>query len=103
MYPSVVGRYHGLYPLDNPSQEKTTDLFGFYTWIFKAISGVDHLPYALWRLEGHRLTNEISHATLEFWRSIYHPNITSLREILATNEFGDSCKPQFTNLEIPYL
>jgi len=111
MLPALVGRYHGLYPLDNPNQEKTSDIFGFYTWLYKAISGVDHLPYVLWRIEAHRLSNEIPLGSiLEFWRSISHPNIVALREIFSTNEFGDNSSifvydyfPDAVTLEQEYL
>ena len=83
--------YHSLYPLDL-HKEKSTKVFGYATWVYKAVSSVDGKTYVLRRVEGYRVINENSLATLEAWKRIRHASIVNVREAFTTRAFGDYCK-----------
>lgn len=105
--------YHSLYPLDY-QQEKSTQIFGHPTSVYKAMCTLDGRTYALRRVEGmfshslcairhspivnfiiqsgFRLMNEIAMSTIESWRRIRHANVVSVREAFTTKAFGDHCK-----------
>ncbi|RUS34651.1 hypothetical protein BC938DRAFT_479338 [Jimgerdemannia flammicorona] len=86
--PSELHVYHSLYPLDE-HQEKSPKVFGYPTSVYKAVCTVDGRTYALRRIEGFRLTNEVAMSTIESWRRIRHANIVSIREAFTTKTFGD--------------
>lgn len=46
-----VDAYHSLVPLDMTNQ-KSTQIFGYPSWIYKAFSSGDGKTYALRRVEG---------------------------------------------------
>lgn len=71
---------------DQPGQ-----FFGHPSWIYKATCSVDGRTYALVRIEGFRLVNELAMTVVESWRHIRHCNIVSIREAFTTRAFGDSC------------
>ncbi|CAO3638652.1 unnamed protein product [Cunninghamella blakesleeana] len=84
--PQEVHVYHSLCPLeDQPGQ-----FFGHPSWIYKATCSVDGRTYALVRIEGFRLVNELAMSVVESWRHIRHCNIVSIREAFTTRAFGDS-------------
>lgn len=94
--PLEVHVYHSLYPLDVPTQETNTNkqahFYGHPSFVYKATCSVDGRTYALVRIEGYRLVNELAMAAVETWRRIRHCNIVSIREAFTTRAFGDSCK-----------
>ena len=49
--PPQIDYFHSLVPLDT-SNQKSTALFGYPSWIYKAVSSKDGNTYALRRLEG---------------------------------------------------
>lgn len=49
--PPQIDHFHSLVPLDTISQ-KNAALFGYPSWIYKAVSSKDGNTYALRRLEG---------------------------------------------------
>jgi len=49
--PPQIDHFHSLVPLDTNSQ-KNAALFGYPSWIYKAVSSKDGNTYALRRLEG---------------------------------------------------
>ncbi|KAI9303986.1 hypothetical protein BJ944DRAFT_267525 [Cunninghamella echinulata] len=84
--PQEVHVYHSLCPLeDQPGQ-----FFGHPSWLYKATCSVDGRTYALVRIEGFRLVNELAMSVVESWRHIRHCNIVSIREAFTTRAFGDS-------------
>ncbi|KAI8329373.1 kinase-like domain-containing protein [Choanephora cucurbitarum] len=91
--PLEVHVYHSLVPLDTPSTETTPPQDQFYghpSSVYKATCSVDGRTYALVRIEGFRLVNELAMSVVEAWRRIRHCNIVSVREAFTTRAFGDS-------------
>ncbi|ORX51326.1 hypothetical protein DM01DRAFT_1347129 [Hesseltinella vesiculosa] len=84
--PQEVHVYHSLCPLE----DKPGQCFGHPSWIYKAMSSTDGQIYALVRIEGFRLVNEMAMSVVESWRHIRHCNIVSVREAFTTRAFGDS-------------
>ncbi|KAB5547013.1 PAB-dependent poly(A)-specific ribonuclease subunit PAN3 [Coniochaeta sp. 2T2.1] len=82
-------KYHSLFPLDT-SNRKNTTVFGYTSWVYKAVSSKDGKYYCLRRLEGFRLTNEHAiHAARE-WKKILNANVVTFHEAFTTRVFGDS-------------
>ncbi|KAF9287131.1 hypothetical protein BKA57DRAFT_463021 [Linnemannia elongata] len=86
--PEDLHEYHSLYPLDL-TQEKSTEVFGYQSSVYKCMCSEDGKTYALRRIEGFRLTNEVAMQTIEGWRRIKHANIVSIREAFTSKAFGD--------------
>ncbi|KAF9356856.1 PAB-dependent poly(A)-specific ribonuclease subunit 3 [Mortierella sp. AD094] len=86
--PEELHEYHSLYPLDL-TQEKSTEVFGYQSSVYKSMCSVDGRTYALRRIEGFRLTNELAMQTIEGWRRMRHANIVSIREAFTSKAFGD--------------
>ncbi|KAG0245012.1 PAB-dependent poly(A)-specific ribonuclease subunit 3 [Mortierella sp. GBA43] len=86
--PEELHEYHSLYPLE-PAQEKSTEVFGYQSSVYKSMCSVDGRTYCLRRIEGFRLTNELAMQTIEGWRRIRHANIISVREAFTSKAFGD--------------
>ncbi|KAF9355198.1 PAB-dependent poly(A)-specific ribonuclease subunit 3 [Mortierella sp. NVP85] len=86
--PEEIHEYHSLYPLD-PTQEKSTEVFGYQSSVYKSMCSVDGRTYCLRRIEGFRLSNELAMQTIEGWRRIRHANIVSVREAFTSKAFGD--------------
>ncbi|KAI8339265.1 hypothetical protein BC941DRAFT_268994 [Chlamydoabsidia padenii] len=84
--PQEVHVYHSLCPLE----EQPGQFFGHPCWVYKATCSVDGRIYALVRIEGFRLVNEMAMSVVESWRHIRHCNIVSIREAFTTRAFGDS-------------
>ncbi|KAG2231926.1 hypothetical protein INT48_001440 [Thamnidium elegans] len=88
--PLEVHVYHSLYPLDSSDTKSTKHYYGHPTSVYKATCSVDGRTYALIRIEGYRLVNELAMTAVETWRRIRHCNIVSIREAFTTRAFGDS-------------
>ncbi|KAG0212722.1 PAB-dependent poly(A)-specific ribonuclease subunit 3 [Mortierella sp. GBA30] len=86
--PEELHEYHSLYPLD-VTQERSTEVFGYQSSVYKCMCSQDGRTYALRRIEGFRLTNELAMQTIEGWRRIRHANIVSIREAFTSKAFGD--------------
>ncbi|KNC98622.1 hypothetical protein, variant 1 [Spizellomyces punctatus DAOM BR117] len=86
--PVEIHHYHTFYPLDL-HRDRSTKVFGYPTWVYKAFSSIDGKPYVLRRVEGFRLSNEGAMSSIEGWRRIRHANIVSIREAFTTKAFGD--------------
>lgn len=92
--PLEVHVYHSLYPLEPPppqQQGEGTHYYGHPSTVYKATCSVDGRNYALIRIEGFRLVNELAMSAVEAWRRIRHCNVASIREAFTTRAFGDSC------------
>lgn len=82
-------KYHSLFPLDI-NNRKNTAIFGYTSWVYKAVSSKDGKYYCLRRLEGFRLTNEHAiHAARE-WKKVLNANVVTFHEAFTTRVFGDS-------------
>ncbi|MCJ1479068.1 PAB-dependent poly(A)-specific ribonuclease subunit 3 [Lambiella insularis] len=87
--PPQIDHFHSLVPLDTTSQ-KNAALFGYPSWIYKAISSKDGNTYALRRLEGYRLTNEKSIRSVQNWKRVINGNIVTVIDAFTNRSFGDS-------------
>ncbi|KAF2087114.1 PAB-dependent poly(A)-specific ribonuclease subunit PAN3, partial [Saccharata proteae CBS 121410] len=87
--PANVDHFHSLVPLDTNNQ-KNASLFGYPTWVYKAVSSKDGLTYTLRRLEGYRLTNEKAILSVRPWKRIDNGNMVSIHDAFTTRAFGDS-------------
>ncbi|KAF2138147.1 uncharacterized protein K452DRAFT_301508 [Aplosporella prunicola CBS 121167] len=87
--PSAVDHFHSLVPLDTNNQRNNA-LFGYPTWVYKAVSGKDGLTYTLRRLEGYRLTSEQAIFSVRPWKRIDNGNIVTIHDAFTTRAFGDS-------------
>jgi len=86
-FPKELHVYHSFNIIKE--SEKSTKTFGYPTSVYKSISSVDGRAYALRRVEGYRLANEMAMKSIENWRRIDHSNIVSLKEAFTTKAFGD--------------
>lgn len=87
--PEYVHVYHSLVPLDT-NLEKSTRVFGYPTWAYKACSNKDGQFYCLRRVEGYRLVNEKAISIVQVWNSISSANLVGLVEAFTTRAFGDN-------------
>ena len=65
-------------------------LFGYQSWVYKAVSSKDGHTYALRRLEGFRLTNESAIRTVQHWKRVYNGSVVTIHDAFTTRAFGDS-------------
>ncbi|KAK9311473.1 hypothetical protein V1524DRAFT_442322 [Lipomyces starkeyi] len=87
--PETLDVYYSLVPLDT-NTEKSSRIFGYNTWLYKAFSKSDGNTYTLRRLEGFKLTDEKAIATVQQWRRLSNANIVTLFEAFTTRAFGDN-------------
>eukprot|EP01096_Ripella_sp_DP13-Kostka_P016697 TRINITY_DN822_c0_g1_i1.p1 TRINITY_DN822_c0_g1~~TRINITY_DN822_c0_g1_i1.p1 ORF type:complete len:566 (+),score=168.43 TRINITY_DN822_c0_g1_i1:501-2198(+) len=86
--PGTVGKYHSLYPLDDPTRDKAISIFGFETTAYKATNSVDGMCYLLRKIEGFRPSLDQLQQIRNFqysWTQVYHPHIVSLRDTVCLN------------------
>lgn len=86
--PSQVDDFHSLVPLDTTNQKNAT-IFGYPSWVYKAVSTKDGKVYALRRLEGYRLTNEKSIRSVQAWKRVDNANVVTIHDAFTTGAFGD--------------
>lgn len=84
-----IEQYHSLFCLDT-SPQRNNALFGYASWIYKAISSKDGKTYALRRLENFRLTNETAMRSFQPWKRILNGSVVTIHEAFTTRAFGDS-------------
>ncbi|MCJ1437505.1 PAB-dependent poly(A)-specific ribonuclease subunit 3 [Xylographa pallens] len=87
--PPQIDHFHSLVPLDTNSQ-KNAAIFGYPSWIYKAVSSKDGNTYALRRLEGYRLTNEKAIRSVQSWKRVISGNIVTVIDAFTNRSFGDS-------------
>ena len=87
--PEVVQhKYHSLLLLD--SNPGSSQILGYKTCAYKALSTTDPFVYCLRRVDGFRLSNfDLVQEAIEKWSEIKHPNIVAVRQAFATSEFQD--------------
>ncbi|KAF2119944.1 PAB-dependent poly(A)-specific ribonuclease subunit PAN3 [Lophiotrema nucula] len=84
-----IEQFHSLVCLDT-AQHKTQLLFGYQSWVYKAVSGKDGNTYALRRLENFRLTNENAIRSVQPWKRIFNGSVVTVHDAFTTRAFGDS-------------
>ncbi|CZR51404.1 related to poly(A)-specific ribonuclease [Phialocephala subalpina] len=85
-----VEPYHSLVPLDT-NHHKNATIFGFPSWVYKAISSKNGCYCVLRRIEGFRLSNERAIQQVKTWkRAIDNAGIVSVVDCFTTRAFGDS-------------
>ena len=104
--PTQIEHFHSLVPLDTTNQRNAT-LFGYPSWIYKAVSHKDGHTYALRRLEGNRvshatvyrillniiigyhLTNEKAFSSVQAWKRIINGNVVTVHNAFTNPAFGE--------------
>ncbi|KAK1730152.1 uncharacterized protein BDZ83DRAFT_715945 [Colletotrichum acutatum] len=84
-----LDNYYSLVPLDT-SHRKSSSVFGYTTWVYKATSSKNGKTYCLRRLEGYRLTNEQAIRSVKEWRRLNNGNVVGIHDAFTTRAFGDS-------------
>jgi PAB-dependent poly(A)-specific ribonuclease subunit 3 len=84
-----LDHFHSLVPIDTNNQ-RTSTMFGYPTWIYKAISSKDGKTYAIRRLEGFRLTNELAIRAIVPWKRLGNSAMVDVHDVFTTRKFGDS-------------
>ncbi|KAK7203687.1 PAB-dependent poly(A)-specific ribonuclease subunit PAN3 [Myxozyma melibiosi] len=87
--PESLDVYCQLVPLDT-NADRSARVLGYPSWVYKAFSKSDGNTYALRRLEGFKLTDEKSIATVQQWRRLSNASMVTLFEAFTTRAFGDS-------------
>ncbi|KAI1005236.1 PAN2-PAN3 deadenylation complex subunit [Podosphaera aphanis] len=85
----TVDHYHTLVPLDTNHHENAT-VFGYPSWVYKAISSKNGYTYVLRRLKGYRLSNEKAIRSVKDWRRVDNGGVVSVVDAFTTRAFGDS-------------
>ncbi|EXJ87501.1 hypothetical protein A1O3_04461 [Capronia epimyces CBS 606.96] len=87
--PSHIESYHSLVPLD--TNHKSSTIFGGYTsWVYKAQSSTNGQYYALRRIEGFRLTNELAIRSGQAWKNVISASVVRIVDVFTNRGFGDS-------------
>ncbi|RVX72570.1 hypothetical protein B0A52_03966 [Exophiala mesophila] len=87
--PNHIESYHSLVPLD--TNHKGSTIFGGYTsWVYKAQSSANGHFFALRRIEGFRLTNEMAIRAGQAWKQISNASIVRVVDVFTNRGFGDS-------------
>lgn len=84
-----IEQFHSLFCLDTSAQ-KNQSLFGYSSWVYKAVSSKDGNTYALRRLENFRLTSETAIRSAQSWKRVLNGNVVTIHEAFTTRAFGDS-------------
>lgn len=84
-----LDNYHSLVPLDT-NHRKNPSIFGYPTWVYKAVSAKKGRYVCLRRLEGFRLTNEDAIKAAREWRRVASANVVRIHDAFTTRAFGDS-------------
>ncbi|GJC90852.1 PAN2-PAN3 deadenylation complex subunit PAN3 [Colletotrichum liriopes] len=84
-----LDNYYSLVPLDT-SHRKSSSVFGYTTWVYKATSSKSGKTYCLRRLEGFRLTNEQAIRSVKEWRRLNNGSVVTIHDAFTTRAFGDS-------------
>ena len=87
--PAQIEGYHSLVPLDT-QHHKGSSVFGGYTsWIYKAQSANGRI-YALRRIEGFRLHNDLPTRAFKPWKHIDCASAVRVHQVFSSRLFGDS-------------
>lgn len=84
-----LANYHSLVPLDKIAR-KTSGMFSYTSWVYKAVSSKTGRMYCLRRLEGFKVSNENILRPVKEWKKISNGNIVTLHDAFTNRAFGDS-------------
>ncbi|KAF2756818.1 hypothetical protein EJ05DRAFT_453718 [Pseudovirgaria hyperparasitica] len=85
----AVENYHSLVPLPM-SSSKSAPIFGYKSFVFKAIDKDDGKPYAIRRLENFSLFDTVNvKEIVNSWKKIINPNVVGIHKMFTTRAFGD--------------
>ena len=65
-------------------------MFGYPSWVYKAMSSKNGKYYTLRRLEGYRLTNEKAIRSVKEWKKVDCGGVVTVHDAFTTRSFGDS-------------
>ncbi|CAD6503440.1 BgTH12-03104 [Blumeria graminis f. sp. triticale] len=85
----TVDHYHTLVPLDTNHHESAA-VFGYPSWVYKAVSSRNGYTYVLRRLKGYRLSNEKAIRSVKDWKRVDNGGVVSVVDAFTTRAFGDS-------------
>jgi len=72
------------------SGRKHGGVFGYVSWVYKAVSLKTGDRVCLRRLEGYRLSNENAMRPVKDWKRLDNGNVVRLHDAFTTRGFGDS-------------
>ncbi|RKF60754.1 PAN2-PAN3 deadenylation complex subunit PAN3 [Erysiphe neolycopersici] len=84
-----IDHYHSLVPLDTNHHESAA-VFGYPSWVYKAVSSKNGHTYVLRRLKGFRLSNEKAIRSVKDWKRVDSAGVVSIIDAFTTRAFGDS-------------
>lgn len=87
--PPQIEHFHSLVALDTTAQ-KAASIYGYPSWLYKAVSTKDGYTYCLRRLENFRLTDERAIRTMQKWKKVSNGNLVVVHDAFTTRAFGDS-------------
>lgn len=87
--PQQIEHFHSLVALDTTAQ-KAASVYGYPSWLYKAVSSKDGYTYCLRRLENFRLTDERAIRVMQKWKKISNGNVVIVHDAFTTRAFGDS-------------
>ncbi|KAK9448200.1 uncharacterized protein V1518DRAFT_419963 [Limtongia smithiae] len=87
--PESLDVYYSLVPLDT-NAERSSRIFAYPSWVYKAFSKTDGHTYALRRIEGYKLADEKTIAAVQQWRRLSNSGFVNLFEAFTTRAFGDN-------------
>ncbi|ETN46163.1 uncharacterized protein HMPREF1541_00347 [Cyphellophora europaea CBS 101466] len=88
--PTHIENYHSLVPLDTNHHKGSTIFGGYNSWVYKAQSSQNGQFYVIRRIEGFRLTNELSIRTVQSWKHISSASVVKIIDGFTNRNFGDS-------------
>ncbi|KAF4553483.1 PAN2-PAN3 deadenylation complex subunit PAN3-like protein [Elsinoe fawcettii] len=87
--PQQIEHFHSLVALDTTVQ-KMASVYGYPSWLYKAVSSKDGYTYCLRRLENFRLTDERAIRGINKWKRISNGHVVIVHDAFTTRAFGDS-------------
>ncbi|PIS57012.1 hypothetical protein CJI97_000035 [Candidozyma auris] len=93
--PEHVGEYHSLVPMDTTFTQPSK-VYNFPSYVYKAMSNVTGLPYAIRRIDLNsevHFSQDIKLHKLARWKKLQNPNIARLHDAFTTVAFGTYGEP----------
>lgn len=93
--PDHVGEYHSLVPMDTTFTQPSA-VYGFPSYVYKAMSNVDGNPYAIRRIDFNsevHYSQELKIHKIKKWLKLKNPNIVRVHDAFTTVAFGNYGEP----------
>ncbi|ROT41658.1 PAB-dependent poly(A)-specific ribonuclease subunit PAN3 [Sodiomyces alkalinus F11] len=84
-----VDHFTSLVPLDTNNRESST-IFGYTSWVYKAVSQENGRTYCLRRIKDFRLSNENAIRSVKEWKRVHNGSVVSVHSAFTTRRFQDS-------------